>query len=158
VNLEQIPAVQKQLTVTLTVAALASALAATCHAGSLFKAKLEGGNLFQNGGFEKSAEDDLSNWIETAHGSAGGSLTVVKDELATRSGINYVVLQALPHGCIGVMQGSRVFPGKRYVTSFHVRGEGEIVLTLHFYRLDGYHLGALQVPEGYTRQFVFGAS
>ena len=72
---------------------------ATPCAANLFSSATEAGNLFRNGDFEKHAGNDLSNWIETAFGSTGATLTVIGDNLVAYSGNVCVKLEA-PKGRI----------------------------------------------------------
>ena len=132
-------------------------VATTACAAGLFSSVSEGGNLFQNGDFEKHVGDDLSNWRETTFGSTGATLTVINDNLAAWSGNTCVRLEA-PRGRIGVMQGSRMFPGKHYVASFYARGSGEVAMSLHLYKRVGYHLKGVALPKGYKKRFVFDVS
>lgn len=124
----------------------------TCFAG-MFGAEQEMGNLFKNGGFEKSAGNDLSNWMETSHGTTGGTLTVISDDLAAYSGNQCVKIEATK-GVIGVMQGSRIYPGKKYVASVYARGNGRLIMNLPLYQLVGYHLKSLK-PEGFQHRYIF---
>jgi len=122
----------------------------------MFMAENETGNLLKNGGFEKSTGNDLSNWAEVTHGTKGGILTVIKDNTSAYSENQCVKIEA-PSGVIGVMQASRIFPGKKYVARVFARGSGRFMMNLIPYKFEAYHIRGLKT-EGFQNHHIFEAT